>query len=191
MAERNRWRGAILGAVGGAIGTLVMGYYFQALARLNPAGEQGSSGEDNPDEQRSHALDDVSLMGKHYRDDESSTVTVGRLAYGAAAGEEPKTQETRTTLSQLVHWGFGTAMGALYGATRSGTRPPDLAGGAVFGAAVWLFASELMLPLLGLAPGPTVEPARQHATQFGAHLVYGATVAATTRLLERLVASRA
>lgn len=89
-------------------------------------------------------------------------------------------------LSEAVHWSFGTLMGALYGALRDRADRPDLGGGLAFGSGVWLFASELMLPLVGLAPGPTMSPAQQHTKELGAHLVYGTVVAAVTQALQRL-----
>lgn len=187
MSRYNPWRGAILGAIGGMSGTLAMGYYFKVITKLSQNENQGGSDTGTADENQSHALDDISLIGQHYREGESSTVTMGRIIYRTIAGYEPKAQETRTTLSELVHWSFGTTMGALYGVIREDTPPLDLAGGMVFGAGVWFFASELMLPLLGLAPGPTTEPAVQHAQELGAHLVYGAVVATTTRTLAGLL----
>lgn len=39
----NRWRGVVLGAVGGAAGTLAMELYFRALSALASAEDQPSS----------------------------------------------------------------------------------------------------------------------------------------------------
>jgi hypothetical protein len=185
--RRNRWRGLVLGAAGGAAGTMAMGLYFKALPAL-AAGEDQPGDDSTAQENGSHAFDDISLVGKHYQDGEGSTVAVGRLAYQTVVGRAPEAQETKTVLSEAVHWSFGTSMGALYGMLRDRAGWPDLGGGLAFGAGVWLFASELLLPLLGLAPGPTATPAQRHAKEFGAHLVYGAVVAAVTQALQRLFA---
>jgi hypothetical protein len=181
--RRNRWRGLVLGAVGGAAGTMAMGLYFKALSTLAHSDDQ-SSADGEGQANGWHALDDISLVGKHYQQGEGSTEAVGRIAYQTVAGKPPKAQETKALLSEAVHWSFGTSMGAL----REQADWPDLGAGLAFGSAVWLFASELLLPLLRLAPGPTTSPAPQHAKEFGAHRVYGAFVAVVTQELQRLFA---
>jgi hypothetical protein len=179
----NRWKGLVLGAAGGAAGTLAMGYFLQAMASLSGSSD---SGESSNSARAWHALDDISLLGKHYHDDESSTAALGRIIYQTLAGKEPE-QETKTAMSQIVHWSFGTSMGALYGAIRGHAGIPDATGGALFGSAVWLFASELMIPLLGLSSGPTTSPAQAHANYLGGHIVYGVTTATVTQLLHRIL----
>lgn len=176
----NRWRGAAAGAIGGVAATLAMGYAMPAIGKMLPQGDPSV-----PDPfQRSDALDDIALAGQHHREGESSTVTVGRIAYTALAGAEPQSDETRRLLSQEVHWAFGTAMGALYGAARAGARGADLAGGMTFGAGVWLLASELALPLLGISRGPTSQPIKSHAQYMLGHLVYGATLALVSQTID-------
>jgi hypothetical protein len=177
----NRWKGLLLGSIGGAIGTLAMSLYFKALS---PFVDMDATTDDQ-DDSRSHALDSIALLGQHYQEDEGSTAAVGRLAYQTIAGAPPKAEETRTMLSELVHWSFGMQMGALYGAIRGPADMPDIAGGLGFGVGVWLLASELAVPLLGFAPGPTKFPLAHHANELGAHMVYGVTTAATTQALQR------
>lgn len=185
MNTENRWKGLVLGAVGGAVGTLAMGYYFKALAALPSCNGTGDSSEhaDFP----LHGLDDISLVGRHYHEGEGSTAALGRIAYQTLAHRPPESQEIKTVLSQLVHWNFGMGMGSLYGAIRGRAAVPDTTGGLIFGVSVWLFASELLVPLLGLSPGPTTSPPSQHAKEFGAHIVYGVVTAATTQVLQRMV----
>jgi hypothetical protein len=180
----NRWQGLVLGTIGGLAGTLAMGWYFRATSALmqDAQEQQDDSVEDAPG-----ALDDVALIGPFYEEGEGSTETVGRLAYQLVTGRNPRAKETKTMLSELTHWSFGASMGGLYGASRSDADAPDVLGGLAFGSGVWLFASEISLPLLGFAPGPTAQPAAKHALEFGAHLVYGATTAATTHALRWLV----
>lgn len=182
----NRWKGFVLGTLGGLAGTLAMGFYFQAMSSLASGSDSSESGDDSGDRSHKwHALDDISLIGKHYKDGEGSTQAVGRIAYQTLAGREPAS-ETKTAMSQIVHWSFGAANGALYGALRSDAGFPDASGGALFGANVWLFASNLMVPMLGLSAGPAATPPKQHVNYLGAHIVYGLTTAATTQLLDRV-----
>jgi len=177
----NRWKGLLLGLVGGAVGTLAMNFYFKAMA---PFVDMDATVDDQNGSQ-SHALDSIAVLGQHYQEGEGSTAAVGRVAYQTIAGASPKTEETRTMLSELVHWGFGMQMGALYGAIRGPTDMPDIVGGLGFGVSVWFLASELAVPVLGFAPGPTKFPLAHHANEFGAHIVYGLTTAATTQVLQR------
>jgi hypothetical protein len=176
------WKGLVLGALGGAAGTLAMNAFMKKATKWTDNPQQ-SKQEESADEAAA-----FSIAGKKFEEGESSTETVGRLAYRAVAGEEPRTEETRQTLSQEVHWAFGIAMGALYGGVRGRGPLPDTLGGALFGSSVWLLASELALPLLGLSPGPAATSGRKHAQHFAAHLVYGTVTAATTQGLHRLTA---
>jgi hypothetical protein len=71
----------------------------------------------------------------------------------------------------VVHYGFGTAMGALYGLAygftpRKVKRLQPLVSGSGFGTALFVGADEVAVPALGLSPGPTKAP-------IGAHLMAG------------------
>ena len=167
----------VLGAIGGAAGTLAMRLYWSAATALTGSDPRALTSNDSP-----HALDDISVAGTHHQEDEGSTAAAGRLAYEAATGEEPS-DETKETLSYTVHWGYGLAMGGLYGLVRGRAEGADAAGGLVFGTALWLLGDELMVSLLGLAKGPTAFPPAQHAHRLGAHAAYGLTTAAVAQTL--------
>jgi hypothetical protein len=174
-------RAALYGLIGGAAGTVVMEGYWKALRALT--GYDPKQAKQNPKNAPISA--DLSLVGHPMRPGESSTETVGRVAYEEIAGEPPRSPKTRKALSQTVHWTYGTVQGGVYGATRRDVRPPDALGGAAFGTALWGI-SVLVLPLLGLGKGPTAYPAKKHAAEWGAHVIYGLTAAAVTQALERL-----
>ncbi len=180
MQTANHWKGLVLGVAGSVAGLAAMGKYF-ALVPM----PQGSAGQD--DYAGFHALDSLSLVGKQARDDEGSTAAVGRIAYQAVTGEEPQSQETRTTLSYQVHWAYGMGMGGLYGLVRPAAGWPDLGGGLAFGTGLWALGSQIIVPMLGLAKGPTAYPPRQHLVELGGHLVYGLVTSATTQLLNRVL----
>jgi hypothetical protein len=90
-------------------------------------------------------------------------------------------QELRVA-APLLHYLFGAAMGALYGAY-SGRRPSYTAG-AAFGTTVWLAADEIAMPLLGLSQSTARRPLEMHAQAFVAHLVFGAATEVTRRSLQ-------
>lgn len=180
MSTRNPWKGAVVGVLGGAAGLLAMRLYWQyAAPRVNKLGGQDQDGDGGE-----HS---ISLVGQQHKKDESSTAALGRLAYHALSGKDPQSDETKTLLSYLVHWGYGLLQGGVYGALRGGVGAPDLAGGALFGAGLWLFGDELMAPLLGLQAGPGASPPLGHVNRLGAHLSYGLGTALVTQLLDEML----
>lgn len=121
----------------------------------------------------------------HYRPDESATAALGRIAYNAVEQREPS-KETKSELSNLVHWSYGILQGGLYGVSRGEVEYGDVVGGMVLGAGLWLLGDELAVPLLGLQDGPTASPPSTHLNRLALHLTYGVATAATTQLLKRI-----
>lgn len=176
----NHWKGLVVGVAGAAVGVLAMKYYWQGVIAL--LGKDPRSEENKSD---MHALDDIAVAGEHHQEGESSTEAIGRLAYQAVADKEPN-KETKTALSYTVHWSYGLLLGGLYGAVRGGSGWVDIAGGLAYGTGVWLFGSELAIPMLGLSEGPTTQSLASHAYGLGAHFAYGLATSATTQLLYKL-----
>jgi hypothetical protein len=181
------WKASLCGLVGGAAGTLVMEGYWKALNALT--GYDPKQTKPNPKNAPKSA--DLSLVGHPMREGEDSTQTVGRIAYESVAGNPPRSPKIRKALGPSVHWTYGTVQGGVYGAARHAALrrsvdvPDILGGGAAFGTALWGI-SVLVLPLLGLGKGPNAYPAKKHAAEWGAHVVYGLTAAAVTQALARL-----
>lgn len=179
--QPNRWRGFLLGLVGGAVGTMAMGGYWKAATALVGKDPRAVGREDGP-----HALDSISLIGRHHGEEESSTAAIGRIAYAVVAGKAPQTDETKAALSYLVHYGYGSLQGGLYGALTGEPGRREVIDGAAYGTGLWLLGDELAIPLLGLADGPGKYPLGQHLHRWGAHLCYGLATAATTKALRWL-----
>lgn len=184
--ETNRWKGFLLGIVGGIVGVLAMDYYWKKAA---PVIEKQLNGQqDRPDNSEfAKAYEDVSIYGKQYRQDESSTAALGRITYTRIKGEEPGTEETRTFLSYLVHWIYGMLQGGIYGTLRGRANMLDFQGGLTFGTVLWFFGDEVMVPLLGLQGGPSSVSKIQHLNRLGAHWAYGTATAITTQALQRII----
>lgn len=180
--------GLLRGAVGSLVGLAAMGLFFRVVGALGGAGE-GEAGESEGREGsdgRPGPLDDISIAGQETREHEPATETVGRLAYETVAGDEPD-EEMRQRLGQAVHWGYGILLGGVYGMLRTDADAPDLVGGLGYGTAAWVLGDELMVPLLGLAKGPTAHSWSDHAKALGAHLVYGAATSSATQALKRVM----
>jgi hypothetical protein len=179
MKLENVLGGFVLGAMGGAAGIGAMSLYWKVV--------KGMAGHDPRQltTAHTHALNDISAVGTQHEEEEGSTAAVGRKAYESVTGGEPP-EEAKGALSTGVHWIYGTFMGGLYGAMRRRRRDPDVAGGLIFGTALWVLGDEFMVPFLGLSEGPTAFPLEQHVHRFGAHLAYGIAVAAVTQVLYNL-----
>ena len=86
----------------------------------------------------------------------------------------PLSHEQKKRLGPLVHYGFGTLQGGIYGATtellgvRGGVLP-----GLSLGAALFVVADEIALPELGLSGKPGEYPLSAHLYGLISHLVYG------------------
>jgi hypothetical protein len=183
--EVNRWKGFVLGALSGVAGVLAMRAYWQAATAITGQDPRQVSKEgETPPALR--ALDSISLVGRNHKEGESSTEAMGRILYRLVVGQEPQSQETRTTLSYLIHWIISMFMSGVYGAARGPAGAPDAQGGMALGAGLWLFGDELAMPLLGLTDGPTAYPPQLHAHSWGAHLAYGLASSGATQLLHLL-----
>jgi uncharacterized membrane protein YagU involved in acid resistance len=179
--ERNRWRGFVLGGVGGAAGVVAMSVYWKASSAV-AKGDPRKQGRNSAP----HPLDWISLVGRHHEEGESTTAAAGRIMYRRITGRNLESQETRHVLSYLVHWVFSMLTSGIYGAIRSRAGFPDVKGGLSLAIGLWLFGDELVTPLLGLAKGPTAYPLALHAHGLGAHVAYGLASSAATQLLQRV-----
>jgi putative membrane protein len=139
------WRGFIAGAVGGFAASFLMGP-VHALAQK--AGPPKKKREEDPTEKVAAAVSENVL-------------------------DHTLTRREKKAAAPVVHYIFGTAVGAAYGVAAE-TIPAVRTGfGSLFGAAVWLGAHVIVVPALGLAEPVTKSPMTQEAGEFGAHLIYG------------------
>lgn len=85
---------------------------------------------------------------------------------------------------QVLHWGYGTAWGALYGVVRRGIPLLSSAAGLPFGIAFTLIGDEAMNTFAKLTP-PTQEfPIDAHVRGLVAHIAWTATAEGIIELLE-------
>ena len=174
--EPSAWKGLLAGAVGGLAGTIAMTQFQNAWQKL---AEKRRPGEKGLGTARSRA------QGSEEKED-ATMKAAGKLA--RAAGRE-LTHEEKKRASPLVHYGFGTAMGALYGMAMEsaprGIRAERIPlPGSLFGSVLFLGADELAVPALGLSEAP--ESPSSHLYGWASHLVYGLT----TELVRRQVRQR-
>lgn len=188
-SQQGGWQDLVVGLLGGVAGVIAMDLFSQQIVPMltQDDGEQGrGQSHDQQGRQHEQPLDSISVIGQHHRQNESSTAALGRILYHWATDEDPD-KKTKSSLSYLVHWGYGIAQGGVYASMRGPVEGADLPGGMAFGTALWLLGDELAVPMLGLQDGPTADGVGTHVNRLAMHLVYGVTTAATVQMLRRLV----
>jgi uncharacterized membrane protein YagU involved in acid resistance len=155
------------GLIGGLIGAFVMERFQRALGRISPdiGGAPGGGGQ-------------------QYRQPQSEPSTyVAADAIARATTGRTVPPEDKPAAGAVIHYAFGGAVGAIYGA--AATRTPDITawGGVPFGATFWLIADEMGMPATGLSKPPSEYPLKDHATSLTSHMIYGATTEAVRRCI--------
>lgn len=153
--QRNVLGDIALGAVAGAAATWLMGKATTYLYE-----HENKSARKREDEAR---------------DGKSAYETAAEKLAGLAC--QKLSDDERKKMGSAIHWSVGIGSTALYATLRH--RLPgrglgrDLAAGAVFGTALWLFLDEIGNVALGLTPGPKEFPWQAHARGLAGHLVLG------------------
>jgi putative membrane protein len=163
MIERStpRNRAIVAGMLGGLAGTLAMNYAQRVWTRAADWGAPSSAGgkHDARDwQEREEGANANELAAQAI----AATVVGRRLTYGEL-----------TTAAPLVHYTVGAALGAVYGCCIRDDRQDVVRRGAAFGAAVWLLADEITMPLLRLSRSTLERALEKHLQSFAAHIVFG------------------
>ena len=82
-------------------------------------------------------------------------------------------RETKTHAGQAIHWGFGAAAGAAYGALAEYYPAATDKEGASFGLALMTLTHGTALPAMGLAEEVEEQTTRERTSEATSHLVYG------------------
>jgi putative membrane protein len=165
-------RGAAAGALGGLVASWVMNGFIAGITKAQEALK--------PPEQKAQ---EESQQPKDEEQSEDSTIKVADAAAWLATGHHLSKQGKQRG-GPIVHYVFGTLMGATYGTLAELSATARAGTGSVFGTALFIGADEVMVPALGLAKPPTQEPASSQLTHWAAHIVYGIT----TELVRRVIA---
>lgn len=92
-----------------------------------------------------------------------------------AAERLPLDSDTKIVAAEAIHWGFGAAVGAAYGALVEYYPSATAKEGASFGMAMEVLTQETALPALGLSADPQDETLRERASEMTSYVVYGVT----------------
>jgi hypothetical protein len=85
-------------------------------------------------------------------------------------------------VTTLLHFGYGAAMGGLYGAVTAAGVRPNATTGVLFGLGVWAGSYLALLPALGLHEPATEETGDRNNMMIASHVVWGAVTGEVARL---------
>ena len=162
--EASLLRGLMTGAAAGLVGCLAMSGFQELVARSTEA----ESSRDNGPHAPSPGEDNTT---------EKAARNVARQ-FGRDLSVPQKQLAGR-----LLHYGFGTAMGATYGAAAEYLPLLGLGAGTAFGTMLFFGTDEGTLPLLGLAQKPADTPPADHMLHWASHIAYSITMEVTRRAL--------
>lgn len=178
LESSNALRGAAAGAIGGLLGSAAMVLFNHVLASIG-------FGESDLGRHHQHRRIDAKPNDSDGTiADEPASRKAASRAVEAVTGA-PLNEREKDTAGSIFHYGFGAAAGAVYGALAAAEPKVTLGGGVPFGAAVFLTAGEMGIPLAGLSRKPTEYPPARHLAGLATHLVYGLTLETVRRLLMR------
>ena len=86
-----------------------------------------------------------------------------------------------------IHWGFGIATGAAYGALAEYFPAATAKDGASFGLTLAALTHETALPALGLAAEAEDQTTREHTSEMATHLVFGVVTETVRRFVRKML----
>jgi len=166
------WKGVAAGMAAGLIGTLAMTGF---MGLWNKSGELVKKKlEDRSARQQKEQRGEEEPSTEKVASDISESVFQKKLDGGM-----------KKAAGNVVHYGFGTTMGTIYGVLTELYPVVSAGRGTLYGEAVWLGADEFALPALGYAPGIGERAVNEHIYGAAAHAVYGVVTETVRDVLRR------
>ena len=95
--------------------------------------------------------------------------------------------ETKAWAGGAIHWGFGAAAGAAYGALAEYYPAATDKEGATFGLTLMTLTHETGLPAIGLSEPAEDQSMRERTSEASSHLVYGLVAERVRRFVRNLL----
>ena len=185
MHNRNHetcvWKGLLVGMASGLVASWTMNQFQAAWTRM-AEGEEKAHGAQS----RQPSEGSSGNQKEDTAEQDDATVETAKVVSKNVFGHELQESEKRAA-GTAVHYAFGTLTGGLYGALAEVTPQVTTGAGIPFGAAFWLIADEVTVPLLGLSKGPSEYPPSTHAYALASHLVYGVTAEMSRRAMRQVL----
>ncbi len=118
--------------------------------------------------------------------DESATVKTAKAISERVFHHELSDDEKKWA-GPAVHYGFGAALGALYGGLAEASPVFAKGLGTAYGTAVWFGADEVAVPAAGLSGPPTRYPVGVHTQALVSHWIFALAADLTRRAILRIV----
>jgi putative membrane protein len=99
----------------------------------------------------------------------------------------PLDHATKTAASETIHWGFGAAVGAAYGALAEFYPAATAKDGASFGVALMTLTHETALPAMGLSAPSEDQSNREQSSEAATHMVYGLVAEQVRRFVRKML----
>ncbi len=169
--ERSAWKGFAAGAVGGAVGTLVLNL-FQKGSLMGTKAIEDKVGDGHTYTKQQEEL----LEGF----EKAHTQTAEAVA--DAAGIELSAARKKNA-APVTEYAFGILCGGVYGLVAEFLPAATAGFGTTYGAVLFTGASEVVLPALGMVSPPQERTPVQHLGGLSGNVVYGAVTEGVRRLL--------
>ena len=179
--DGNVLKGIVAGLAGGLVASWTMNQFQAAWMRVASNNEKPHGAQSLQPSQGS-----TGSQAEDGKEQDDATVETAKVISEKVFGHELQESEKKAA-GAAVHYAFGTVTGGLYGALAEVTPAVTTGAGLPFGAAFWLLADEISVPLLGLSKGATEYPASTHAYALASHLVYGVTAEMSRRALRQVL----
>lgn len=89
--------------------------------------------------------------------------------------------------SETIHWAFGIATGAAYGALAEYYPAATSRDGVNFGMTLMALTHEASLPAIGLSAPPANQTQREKTSEIASHVVYGVVTETVRRMLRKVL----
>jgi len=165
--QRSVWKGMLAGLAGGLAASWTMNQFQAAMQKVT---EGNGNGQPQPEQPKA-----------------GDATVKAASAVSETIAHHTLTYDEKKVAGPIVHYLFGSAIGALYGAAAEFSPMTAKGWGVPFGAAVFVGADEIGVPLAGLSDPPNKVPASTHASALAAHFVYGATTDGVRRIVRAVL----
>ena len=169
---RSACKGFAAGAIGGAVGTLVLNV-FQKGSLIGT-----KTIEDRAGNGRTYAKQQEELLESF---EKAHTQTAEAVA--GAAGIRLSSSAQKKNAAPVTQYAFGILCGGVYGLVAEYVPQATVGFGTMYGTVLFTGASEVVLPALGMVASPKDRTPIQHMGGLSGNVVYGAVTEGVRRLL--------
>jgi putative membrane protein len=162
-------KGFLAGMIGGFVGSWAMNQFSSGVSKVQQAWEKSDHHKQKPSDSKPSGSSD-----------EAATALLAERISHAVLGRD-LTDDEKAIAEPLVHYGFGTLAGGLYGLLAELTPLTTKGAGTAYATAMWFGGDEVAVPKLRLSKSASEYPASVHAEALASHLVYGLTAEGVRR----------